>query len=112
MHTTIVTLKTGEVVSGSMGFFRPAFNYFTFYGEDRKFYFDDCESVLTTNERVSIHSPPEGETQDEMKRAKKELDWGRENKWTETDEEGKEHPYPKEKWDWEREMNTECERDI
>jgi len=102
MHTTIVTLKTGEVVSGSMGFFRPALNWFKLWDSNRKFYFDDCEAVVTLNQRVSINSPLEGETCDEMKRAKKDLDWGREKGWTETDEERKEHPYPKEKFAWEK----------
>lgn len=102
MHTTIVTLKNGEVHSGPMGTFRPAFGWFTLWGEDRKFYFDECESVITPNERVNIHSPPEGETQDEMKRAKKDLDGGRERGWTETDEGGVRHQYPKEKFEWEK----------
>ena len=101
MHTTIIKLKNSAVYEGSMNKFRPALGWFTLIGLERKIWFDECESVITSGERVSIHSPPEGETQDEMKRAKKELDWGRENKWTETDEEGKEHPYPKE-FEWER----------
>jgi len=102
MHETIVTLKSGEVIKGSMGIFRPAFNWFTLMGNDRRFSFDECKSIITSNERVSINSPIGGEEQDEMVRAKKSLDWGRERGWTETDENGKEHSYPKEKWDWEK----------
>lgn len=102
MHTIIVTLKNGEVYEGSMNKFRPALGWFTLMGLARKIWFEECESVYTPNERVSINSPPEGETQDEMKRAKKELDWGREKGWTETDEDGNAQPYPKEKWDWEK----------
>ena len=102
MHTTIVTLKTGEVVSGSMGFFRPALGWFTLIGLTRKIWFDECESAITPGKCISINSPPEGETQDEMERAKKELDLGREKGWTETDEEGKEVPYPTKEFDWEK----------
>jgi len=102
MHITIVKLKNGETYSGPMELFRPALGWFTLFGEGRKFYFDECESVITPNERVSINSPPEGETQDEMARAKQDLDWGREHKWTEQDEDGISFPYPQEKAEWEK----------
>lgn len=97
MHTTIVKLKTGEIFSGPINMFRPAFNWFTLFGIDRVFTFDECEYVITPNERVSINSPLEGEVQDEMMRAKRNLDDGRKYGW---EEDGK--SYPKEKFDWEK----------
>lgn len=97
MHTTIVTLRDGTIIRGSINYFRPCFNWFTLFGNDRKFYFDECESVITPDERISINSPVEGEVCDEIKRAKGILDDGREHKWT---EDGK--LYPEKKWEWEK----------
>ena len=102
MHRTIVELKSGSQVSGAIDLFRPALGWFTLRGVEGKIRFDDCISVITPNERVSIHSPPEGETCDEMARAKWDLDNGREHGWVEDDEKGRVHPYPKEKFEWEK----------
>ena len=99
MACTIVKLKNGETYSGAIKEWRPAFNWFTLFGEDRVFSFNECESIISPNERVSINSPIEGEEQDKFKEAKRDLDLGRENGWTETDENGVERPYPKEKWE-------------
>ena len=96
MHTTIVKLKNGEKYSGPINLFRPCFNWFTLYGVNRVFSFDECESVITPNERVSINSPLQGEVCDEMARAKRNLEDGRKYGWT---QDGK--PYPKEKFVWE-----------
>jgi len=97
MHTTIVTLKDGTVYKGPIKVFRPVFNYFLLYGVEKKFCFDDCLSVVTPNERVSINSPIEGELDDLMLKAKQSLDDGREHNWK---EDGKD--YPLEKFDWEK----------
>lgn len=97
MHTTIVKLKSGEQYEGMINLFRPAFGWFTLFGYERKFYFDDCESVVTHDQRVSIYSSVDGEYSDEMLRAKDDLDWGREHGWTEDG-----NPYPKEKFEWEK----------
>lgn len=77
--------------------FRPCFNYFTLFGEGKIFSFDECESIITPNERVSINSSLEGEICDEMERAKNDLEDGRKFGWTQDGQ-----PYPKEKWDWEK----------
>jgi hypothetical protein len=97
MHTTIVTLKDGTIYKGPINTFRPAFNWFTIFGNDRKFCFDDCVSVVTPNDRRRISSPPEGERHDLMESAAKMLAEGREHGWMEDGQ-----PYPKEKWDWEK----------
>ena len=99
MHTTVVTLKDGTVLKGPIGIFRPAFNWFTLLGNDRKICFDDCISVITPNERCSVNSPPEGEPHDLMKAAAQTLADGRQYGWTEDGT-----PYPKKKWDWEKKM--------
>ena len=103
MHITIVKTKDGNTYEGRMAYFRPSFNWFSMWVYDskgnieRRFSFDDCESVITPHERINRNSPPEGEPCDEMKRAKEDLDCGREHGWT---EDGK--PYPQEKFDWEK----------
>ena len=96
MHTTIVKLKDGKTYSGPINLWRPCFNYFTLFGVDKTFSFDECESVITKGTRVDVMSPPEGEDLDVMWEAKKDLDMGRKYGW---EEDGK--PYPKEKWEWE-----------
>jgi len=101
MHTTIVKTKCGKTYSGAICYFRPAFNWFSIWcNEDncnvKKFYFDECESVITPHERIHIYSPLDGEEQDEMLRAKSNLDAGRKYGWK---EEGVD--YPKEKFEWE-----------
>lgn len=101
MHETIVKLKNGETYSGSINYFRPAFGWFSLFGIDRKFYFDECESVITPGQRVSIHSPPEGEVQDEIARAKRELDDGRIYGW---EQDGQ--PYPLTRFEWEKKYET------
>ena len=96
MHTTIVKLKDGKTYSGPMNTWRPCFNWFTLFGVDKVFSFDECESIVTPNERVSISSPLEGEICDDLERARKNLEDGRKFGWT---QDGK--PYPKEKLEWE-----------
>lgn len=103
MAITYIKTKSGEECSGPIKLFRPAFNFLTLFNyPNRKFSFDECESIITKGERVSINSPLEGEDQDEFIRAKKNLDWGRLNGWTETDENGIEVPYSEEKFEWEK----------
>jgi len=97
VHTTIVKLKTGEIYEGPISYFRPCFNWFTLFGVNKQFSFDECESVITPNERVRINSPMEGEPQDEMLRAKSNLDAGRKYGWKEDGQ-----PYPQEKFEWEK----------
>ena len=99
MAITYAKLKNGEELSGPINLFRPALGWFTLFGLARKIKFDDCLSVLTPNERVNEHSPPEGELCDEMERARKILRDGRNYGWTETNEDMVEEPYPKEKWE-------------
>jgi len=106
MAITYVKTKDGKEYSGEIKLFRPSFNFFTLVGEGRKFSFDDCESVTKTNERVSIYSPIEGEFQDVMQKAHKDLETGRDYNWTEKDEEGREHPYPKSRFEWESKYLT------
>jgi len=98
MHNTIVKTKDGKEYSGVLWTFRPSFNWFTIIDNDktRKFSFDDVESVITKGERVSINSPLEGEDQDEIERARKNLKDGRKYKWTQDDK-----PYPERKFAWE-----------
>ena len=83
MHYTVVKLKNGEEYSGPIEYFRPFSNWFSLFGIERRFNFDECESVVTPDERVSINSPMYGEVCDEMKRAKKDLDDGRKYSWVE-----------------------------
>ncbi len=97
MHTTIVKTKDGKTYSGAINKWRPCFNMFTLFGIKHIFTFDECLSIVTPNERVSINSPIEGETCDEMARAKRDLDNGRKFVWM---VDGK--PYPKEKFKWEK----------
>ena len=102
MHTTIVKLKNGETYSGSIEKFRPSFGWFTLFEYERKFYFDECESVVTPNERIDINTP-DG-MQDEILRAKKNLDKGRKYGW---EQDGK--LYPVEKFEWEKRYETYTE---
>jgi len=97
MHNTIVKLKNGEEYKSPIKLWRPCFNYFYLFDYERKFIFDECESIITPNERVNINSPITGEECDEMKRAKKDLDDGREFGWK---QDGK--PYPIRKFNWEK----------
>lgn len=102
MHATIVKTKDGKEYRGPMSSFQPVFNWFKLFGIDKKFSFDECESIITKGERISINSGLEGEDYDEMKRAKKYLDDGRKFKWEERDEDGTYKLYPQEKFEWEK----------
>lgn len=102
MHTTIVKTKDGKTYSGAINKWRPCFNMFTLFGIKHVFTFDECSSIVTPNERISINSPIEGETCDEMLRAYEDVKMGRERGWKETDADGQWKPYPKEKWEWEK----------
>ena len=106
MAITYVKTKDGKEYSGEIKLFRPSFNFFTLMGEERKFIFDECETVVKKNERISIHSPVDGEFQDVMKKAHKDLETGRDYHWTEKDEEGRDCPYPKEPFAWESKYQT------
>lgn len=99
MHDTHVKTKDGKEYVGTLYMFRPALNYFTLFSIDKKFSFDECESVITPNERLSID---EIRTCDEIKRAKEILDAGREFNWTEIDDDDNRKSYPKEKFEWEK----------
>jgi len=96
MHITEVKLKDGTKYRGAIELYRPCFNYFYLFGISRKFSFDECESIITPNERVNINSPVTGTECDEMKRAKKNLDDGRKYGWKQDG-----IPYPQKKFDWE-----------
>ena len=106
MAIAYVKTKDGKEYSGEIKLFRPSFNYFMLMGEERRFIFDECESVVKKNERVSIHSPIDGEFQDVMQKAHKDLETGRDYHWTEKDEEGRDCPYPKEPFAWESKYQT------
>jgi hypothetical protein len=97
MHTTKVKLKDGKEYVGAIKLWRPCFNYFYLFNIQRKFSFDECESIITPNERVNINSPVTGEECDEMKRAKEDLNDGRKYGW---EQDG--IPYPVKKFDWEK----------
>lgn len=101
MAFTVVKTKDGKEYEGAIKLFRPSFNFFTLFNHKDKFSFDDCESIITHGERVSINSPVEGEDCDEMLRAKEDLDVGRKHGWVEIDDRGDAIPYPKKKFDWE-----------
>jgi hypothetical protein len=109
MAITYVETKDGKKYSGEIKLWRPMFNYFTIYSESRKFSFDECEKVYSTNERVNINScrdGKDGEFIDRMLDAHKSLNDGRAYKWTETDEEGREHNYPSDHFAWESKYVT------
>jgi len=109
MAITYVKTKDGKEYSGEIKLWRPALNWFTLRGESRRFSFDECEKVYSTNERVNIHScdnGKDGEFIDRMQDAHKSLNDGRAYKWTETDEEGNEHPYSQDLFDWELKYTT------
>lgn len=55
MHTTTVVLNNGEVHSGPLGTVNIKEQWFNFWGGDRMFKFDECASVVTENERISIN---------------------------------------------------------
>ena len=109
MAITYIKTKDGKTYSGPIYYWRPMFNWFSIitYGDNKKgrFTFDECESIITPNERVSINSPITGEICDEFERARKNLEDGRRLKWTERDEDGVMKPYPTEKFNWEM-INT------
>jgi len=109
MAITYVKTKDGKEYSGEINLWRPALNWFTLRGESRRFSFDECEKVYSTNERVNIHScdnGKDGEFIDRMQDAHKCLETGRDYNWTETNEEGRECPYPKEHYKWESKYVT------
>jgi hypothetical protein len=106
MAIAYVKTKDGKEYSGEIKLFRPALNFFTLFDIDRKFSFDECESVTKTNERVSIRSPVDGEFQDVMQKAHKDLETGRDYNWTEKDEDGQEISYPKTRFEWESKYVT------
>ena len=95
MHDTKVKLKNGEEYWGPMWEFRPEFNWFSIIdtatddGEIRKICIDDIESAITGGERISIDSVGD---QDEVERARKFLEQGRQFGWDDI---------PEEKFDWE-----------
>lgn len=103
MHTTIVKTKNGKEYKGPIYLFRPAFNYFSIIdneeGVEKEFTFDECESVITPNERLTRDTIGDC---DEILRAKKELDDGREHGWTENNK-----SYPVEHFEWEKKYEKE-----
>jgi hypothetical protein len=106
MAITYVKTKDGKEYSGEIKLFRPAHGFFTLIGEDRKFLFDECESVTKTNERVSIFSPPGGEFQDVMQKAHKDLEEGRFYHWKESNDSGGQDDYPKTHFNFESKYET------
>jgi len=104
---TKVITKDGREYNGviNKNSWKPAFNRFTLCWQPKVFSFSECESITTEGVRTSSNSPPEGETVDEMLKAHEDLEYGRKNGWTDVDEDGCPHPYPKEQWDWEKKYN-------
>ena len=95
MHDTKVKLKNGEEYWGPMDTFRPEFGWFTIIdtatelGELRKIHFSEVESAITGGQRMTIHDFGD---QDEVERARKFLEQGRQFGWDDI---------PEEKFDWE-----------
>jgi hypothetical protein len=78
MHDTLVVMKDGRKFCGPIWEWRPTDGYFTIsdFDEGRteatRIELKDVESAVTKGQRVSIKSPPEGEDQDELVRAKRD----------------------------------------
>jgi hypothetical protein len=77
MHDTNVVMKDGRKYSGPIWKWRPKEGYFTVIDysasdEPTRIELNEVESAKTLGERVSINSPPEGEEQDELERARRD----------------------------------------
>lgn len=76
MHDTHVTMKDGRKFCGAIWEWRPHQGYFAIcdYDEGRssptRIELKDVASAVTKGQRINIHSPPEGEDQDELARAR------------------------------------------
>jgi hypothetical protein len=77
MHTTRIKLKDGSRLAGSIAEWRPKDGYFVLAdtenendGDVRKILLIEVESAITSGQRISAKSPPEGEDQDELARAR------------------------------------------
>lgn len=75
MHDTNVTMKDGRTYCGPIWIWRPKEGYFTVVDysasdEPTRIELKDVQSAKTKGERVSVNSPPEGEEQDELVRAR------------------------------------------
>jgi len=86
MAITYIKTKDGKKYSGPIAKWRPCENWFSIFDFDeptgsRKFSFDNVESAVTKGERVNIYSPPEGEAQNELERARKYLQDSRKHRW-------------------------------
>ena len=84
MHFTKVITKDGREYSGPIWTWRPWLNWVEVcvdMNEMMRFSFDEIKSMVTENARVSIKSPLEGETRDELERAREDLKQARANNW-------------------------------
>lgn len=90
MHITEVVTKDGKEFSGPLWCWKPAENWFSIIcgDESRKFSFDEVESVVTKEERVSKGVIKDD---DEIDRARRYLAEGRKYGWD----------VPSEKFAWE-----------
>ena len=75
MHDCYVTMKDGRKFQGPIWLWRPAEGYFTMIDGPEPDGRIELKDVLTAehrDERVSIHSPPEGEYEDDLARARRD----------------------------------------
>ena len=86
MHFTKIVTKDGREYLGPIWRWRPWLNWVSIrlYGEtveEKIFSFDDIKSMVTEGARETINCPLEGETRDELERARKDLKNAREFGW-------------------------------
>ena len=91
MHLTRIKMKNGDKFSGFVMLWRPELGWMELQsgGKRKRVSFDDIESAVTENERISINKIAD---QDELKRAREYLAQGRQYKWP---------SMPKKKFKWE-----------
>ena len=77
MHDTLVVLKTGARLCGPIWEWHPKEGWFTVCDYDvsnmpTRVEFVDVERAVTPGQRLSIESPPEGEDEDVLARARRD----------------------------------------
>jgi len=84
MHFTKVITRDGREYSGPIWTWRPWLNWVEVcvdMNDIVRFSLDDIESMVTEGARDTINSPLEGETRDELERARYELKQARIHGW-------------------------------
>ena len=83
--TTVIITKDNKEHVGSLNLWRPEENYLSIFSGfvEIEINFNNIKSAIEYGARVSINSPPEGEEQDLLERARMDLKQGRENGWFE-----------------------------